>query len=488
MGESAGDRPPRPLAACSHGDHGGHSGHGDYEGHGDHGDHGGPPPPGPRAAHASEPDGELGLARATALVAGNIVGTGIFLLPAALAVFGTVGIAAFGIVTVGAIALAVVFGRLGARLPSAGGPYVYARDAFGEFPGFLNAWSFWITAWAGNAGIAFAWVGYVNYFLHWDSTAGKIAIGLAGLCIPALINLSGVRTMGTFQLVTAALKFAPLIFISVVGLAFVRADNFGPFNATAGTWAAALSGAAALVLFAYSGVESAAVAAEKVKDPIRNIGRASVYGCLACAALYMLSTVAIFGTVPQHRLVHSEAPFADAVNGMFGGGFWGGVVAACAIVSGLGALNGWTMLVAEMPLASARDGLFPSFFTRVNARDVPYVGVIAGAVLASATFVTAFAAENAFSTILLLATFTTVIPYMFSAAAQMFWLVTGGRRVEGRHLARDVAVAAVALLFTFWMVVGAGSAAVFQGTLMLLMGIPIYIWIKASRGEYGVAR
>ncbi|GII90265.1 APC family permease [Sinosporangium siamense] len=478
MGESSGEGPPGPLAADRHdGRDDGQNGRDGQDGC--DGQDGGTP-------HA--PEGELGLAQATALVVGNIVGTGIFLLPAALAAFGTISILAFGVVTVGAIALAVVFGRLGARLPAAGGPYAYSRDAFGEFPGFLNAWSFWITAWAGNAGIAFAWVGYVNYFLHWDSTLGKVAIGLFGLCLPALINLSGVRNMGTFQLVTAVLKFLPLIFISVVGLAFVRTADFGPFNATGNSWPAALSGAAALVLFAYSGVESATVAAEKVRDPVRNIARASVFGCLACAALYMLSTVAVFGTVPHDELVASEAPFADAVDNMFGGGVWGGVMAACAVVSGIGALNGWTMLVAEMPMASARDGLFPSVFAKVNARNVPYVGILAGTLFASVTFVAAFSAVNAFSAILLLATFTTAVPYMFSAAAQLFWLVTRGRRAERRHMARDVTVAAIALLFTFWMVVGAGTHAVFQGTLMLLAGIPVYIWIKASRGEYGVDR
>ncbi|GIH97963.1 amino acid permease [Planobispora siamensis] len=433
----------------------------------------------------------LGLLQATALVVGNIVGTGIFLLPASLAAFGTVSILAFGIVTLGSLALAVVFGRLGRRIPASGGPYAYARDSFGEFPGFLNAWSFWITAWAGNAGIAVAWVGYVVYFaeaafgLDWSGTGAQVVIGLIGLWIPALINLAGVTKMGLFQLVTTILKFAPLIFVAIVGLFFVQSDNFGPFNATEGSWIGAISVAAALVLFAYSGVESASIAAEKVKDPERNIGRASVYGTLACAALYMLGTVAVFGTVPHEKLVDSTAPFADAINAMFGGSAWGMVMAAFAIISGIGALNGWTLLVAEMPMAAARDGLFPKAFTRMRAGNVPWVGIVVGTVLTSITFITAFAAENAFNTILLLATFTTVVPYLFSAAAQLFWLVTGERQASRKGLGWNMTLAAVALLFTFWMIFGAGSDAVFQGTLMLLAGIPVYIWVKASRGEYG---
>ncbi|WP_283139420.1 APC family permease [Rhizohabitans arisaemae] len=439
------------------------------------------------------PGGRLGLPAATALVAGNIVGTGIFLLPAALAEFGIVGIVAFGLVTIGALTLALVFGTLGRRIPRAGGPYVYAREAFGEFPGFLTAWSFWITSWAGNAGIAYAWTGYVVYFLEgrslfglsWTGTTGQIVIGLIGIWLVALINLTGVKNMGRFQVVTVVLKFAPLLFVTVVGLFSIRMGNFGPFNATGQSVLVAVSAAAALVLFAYSGLESATVAAEKVADPRRDIGRAGFYGCLACAVLYLLSTIAIFGTVPHEELINSKTPFTDAVENMFGVGIWGGVIAACAVVSGIGALNGWTMLVAEMPMAAARDGLFPRVFTRMNPRNVPYVGVIVASVLTSLTLVLAYGATNAFDTILLLATFTTVIPYLFSTGARIFWLATGRREIALRGFAWEMTIAAVAMVFSYWMVVGAGGDAVFRGTLMLLLGIPVYVWIKVARGGYG---
>ncbi|GAA3116471.1 amino acid permease [Streptosporangium carneum] len=434
----------------------------------------------------AEEHGKLGLPAAISLIVGNIVGTGVFLLPASLAAYGTISIVAMALVSIGAIALAIVFGRLGARLPTGGGPYAYAKDAFGEFSGFWNAWSFWLTAWIGNAAIAVVWVNYVNYFLNWTSPVAQIALALVALWIPALINLSGVKNIGAFALVTAVLKFIPLIFVAVVGLFFVQGGNFGPFVATGGSWIAALSTAGALALFIYSGVESVTIVAEKVRDPARNIGKSSVYGVLICAAMYMLSTVAIFGTVPHDALVNSTAPFADAINNMFGGSVGGGIMAACAIVSGIGAINGWTMLVAEMPMAAARDGLFPSVFARESRRGVPWVGIVAGTALTSLVAVyNYFGTEDGFNKILLIATFTTVIPYFFSACAQLFWLVTGARRISGARLGRDLAVTAVAILFAFWMTYGAGMEAIFIGFLMLLVGIPVYIWTKAKRGEYG---
>jgi basic amino acid/polyamine antiporter, APA family len=448
----------------------------------------GTPAPEKPVAPTPEAGGRLGLPAAVALVVGNIVGTGIFLLPASLAAIGTISFAVLVATVIGAITLALVFGRLGARIPASGGPYAYARDGFGEFLGFLTAWSFWLTSWGGNAGIAVAWVGYVNYFLGWDSTAGKIAIGLIGLLTPALINLTGVRNIGAFQLVTTVLKFAPLVFIGIVGLFYIQSANFGPFNASGDSTWSALWLAAGIILFIFSGMESVTIVAERIKDPVRNVGRASVIGVLACSVLYLLATAAVFGTVPHEQLAESEQPFADAINNMFGGTVWGGVMAVCAIISGIGALNGWTMLVAEMPMAAARDGMFPTSFARLSRRGAPYVGIIVGTILTAVMLVFGYFQEDTFNTILLFASFTTAVPYFFSAAAQVFWMVTGGREVDRGRTIKDVVIAAVAMLFSFAIVYGSGEEAVMLGILTLLAGVPVYIWVKARRGEYGPGR
>nr|WP_281381953.1 amino acid permease [Nocardiopsis mwathae] len=419
---------------------------------------------------------------ATALVMGNIVGIGIFLLPAEMASFGTVSLVAFVLVSIGAVALAAVFGRLAARLPAPGGPYAYARAAFGDFTGFWIAWSFWITTWAGIAGIAVAWTGYANHFLGWTSTGGQAAIALVGVWIPAMVNLLGVRVMGVIQVISTVAKFVPLVVVSVIGLFFIDPANYGPFNATGGSLLMAVSMAGAVLLFVYSGVESASIAAEKVRDPRRNVGRATIIGTLACSAVYLLCLVSMMGVVPHDRLAGSQAPFALAADTMFGGDFWGAAIAAMAVISGLGAMNGWMMVVAEMPMAAARDGLFPRFLDRTNRRGVPHAGVIAGAVMASLVIIGNFyGAADAFRSIVLLATFTSVVPYFFSACAQLYWLATGARQVSTAKLVIDSVLAALALLFSLWMVLGAGAEATFQGMIIMLLGVPIYTVVKARR-------
>src|SRR3954462_11014305 len=230
-------------------------------------------------APAAQPAEGLGLNAATALVVGSIVGVGICNLPTSLAVFGPISLISMGLTTVGAIALAMLFAALSRRMPADGGPYAYARVAFGNRTGFANAWSYWITAWAGNAAIAVGWVLYVEVFINkGHDKLWSILLVLVGLWVPALINLSGIKNMGVVQIATSILKFAALAFMSTVGLFYVKSANLTPFNASGGSALSAVGGGMAIALFSYLGVETASVAAVKVRNPSRNVPRATILG------------------------------------------------------------------------------------------------------------------------------------------------------------------------------------------------------------------
>jgi len=332
---------------------------------------------------APERASQFGLGTAVALIMGSIIGVGIFNLPSSLAPIGPITLVSLGLTTVGAVALAVMFSALSRRLPADGGPYAYARVAFGNGIGFMNAWSYWITAWAGNAAIAVGWVLYVEHFINKShNTLFSIVLVLIGLWIPAVINLSGVQNMGAIQVITTILKFGALAFVSLVGLFFINTAHFTPWNVSGQSAALAIGSGMAIALFSYLGVETAAVAAGKVKDPDRNVPRATILGTLACAAVYVLSLVVIFGVLPNATLRETSAPFSAAVDTMFGGTLWGNLMAIVVIISGLGALNGWTMICAEMPLAAAKDGLFPARFKQLSRSSVPAFGIVASTLLA----------------------------------------------------------------------------------------------------------
>ncbi|MEU3777669.1 amino acid permease [Streptomyces sp. NPDC032472] len=424
---------------------------------------------------------------ATCLVMGNIIGGGIFLLPASVAPFGTISLLAFGVLTLGAIALALVFGRLAERLPQTGGPYVYARAAFGDFAGFLAAWTYWITSWVSNAALAVAAVGYLTVLFPavGDHRWSMCLAALTVQWLPALANLAGTRWVGAVQLVATVLKFAPLALVAVGGLFFFDPANLGPFQATGQSPAGALSASAAMLLFSYLGVESAAVSAGEVRDPARNVGRATVLGTLGAAAVYLLGTLSVFGLVAHDKLVASQAPFTDAVNAMFGG-TWGGTVVACAaVVSMLGALNGWTLLSAQTPYAAAKDGLFPRPF-ETKRRGVPVTGVVVTVLLASALTVYNYTAgsQGVFESLVLITTFTATVPYLLSTAAQIHLLLSGrAEQVHRGRLVRDAALAVLAFGFSMWLVAGSGYAAVYQGVLFLFAGVPVYAVMAARKAR-----
>jgi APA family basic amino acid/polyamine antiporter len=430
---------------------------------------------------------QLGLPAASALVVGSVIGTGVFGLPTALATFGPISLVAFGVVSLGSLALAIVFSWLTKRIPGSGGPYLYARAAFGEFAGFLNAWSYWLTAWAGNAAIVVALTGYVEVFINTDHNVGwSIVIAFVCLWIPALINFLGLSSMGGAQVVFTVLKIVPLALIAVIGLFFLNPANFGPFNSSGTSNWSALAGAGAVTLFAYLGIETASVAAGRVRDPGRNVPRATIYGTVACAVVYILGTLAVFGTVSNADLRKSTAPFSDAANAIFSGSWAGQVIAVVAIVSGLGCLVGWTFIVGEMPNAAAKDNMFPRFFAR-EARGVPVIGILASTVLATLLMVLAYTSfDQVFTTVVLLTVFTAVIPYLFSAAAQVYWLLSRRHPTSWPHFARDLAISIIALAFTFWALAGSGAEAVFYGAFAFFLAIPLYVWMKVSDRRRGV--
>jgi len=430
---------------------------------------------------------QFGLPTATAIVAGSIIGTGIFALPSALAPYGLTSMVAFGLVTIGAVALALVFGWLNKRVPGSGGPYLYARDAFGDFGGFLTAWCYWLTAWIGNAAIAVAWVGYVEVFVNKDHNAWwSVAIAMVGLWVPAFINLSGVKNLGWFQNITTVLKFIPLLFMATVGLFFIKTANFGKFNPSGLSLVGAISAAAAIALFVYIGLETASVVAGRVRSPERNVARATVWGTIACAFVYILGTLTVFGTVPHAALIGNSAPFSSAADAIFGGAWAGKAMGVAAIIAGLGCLNGWTLICAEMPMAAANDGLFPKQFAKLDSKEIPVFGIVVATVLAS--LITAFSYwkfQSVFTDIVLLSVLTAVIPYIFSAAAELYWMIVKGRAANWPHLARDMAVTVLALVFSFWALAGSGYQAAYFGGVTFFIGVPIYVWMKIQRKEYG---
>jgi len=422
---------------------------------------------------------QFGLLIAIALVVGNMIGSGIFLLPASLAPLGSISLLGWLFTTAGAITIALMLARLGRMMPAAGGPYAYTRRGIGNLAAFLVAWGYWVSIWSGNAAISVAFVGYMAVFF--PVLAENPALG-AGTALAAIwfltgVNALGVREAGIVQVVTTILKLLPLIAIGTLGLLYLDPGNFQPFNPSGETPFNAVTAAAALTLWAFTGLESATIPADSVKDPSRTIPRATIIGTLAVAAIYLLATVGVMGILPATDLANSTAPFADAGR-LIWGSRAGSLIAAGAAISAFGALNGWVLLQGQMPMAAARDGLFPAVFGKMSRRGTPVAGIVISSLLVTGLMALNFTASlvEQFTFIILLATLTTLIPYVFSAVAELVIFVREREKFRGERLAGASVIAVLALLYSLWAISGIGRDAVFWGFVLMLAGLPIYWW------------
>jgi APA family basic amino acid/polyamine antiporter len=436
----------------------------------------------------------MGLTSATGLVVGSIVGTGVFTMPAVLAGAGTMGIAVLAVIAVGAMLLAVLFGQLTKRVPNSdGGLYAYSRHEFGDFAGYLVGWCYWIQAWAGNAAIVASWVFYVDALLNITHPSGmeNWGIALVGLWVPAVVNLAGVRQMAWFQNVTVVLKFLPLLFVGVIGWFFVQNSNFGAFNASGGSLYSGIGIAAGVALFSFIGVEAAAITAKRVKDPRRNVARSSILGTAASALLYVLVTAAVMGLVAHHTLVNTGSPFVNAFQTIFPHSAWAvKFIAAIAVISGIGALNGWTLIVTETSRAVAQDDLFPRPFAWADRHGTAWFGILVGTALPSLLMLWSYTTKSGltvFTYLVDLTVVTVAIPYFMSAIAQLTYLVSRRRRVHGWLLARDLCVAGASVLFSMWVTFASGYQVVYQALVVLLAGLVLFAFLNARRQRLGEA-
>mgnify|MGYP000848784650 CR=1 FL=1 len=416
----------------------------------------------------------LGFWSTTALVVGSMIGSGTFLLPAALAPYGAASILGWGITLGGALLLAVTFAQLARRWPQTGGPYVYARNAFGELPGFVIAWSYWISIWCAIAAIAVAFAGSMGALFPALTATPVRAAGcaLVALWLCAGVNLAGVREAGRVQLLTTVLKVVPLLLFGGVALWFVDSSHYLPFNPSGESLPAVASATVALTLWAMIGLEAATVPAEAVHDAQRTVARATVAGTALAGIATILACTTVIGLLPAEVLSQSSAPMADAAAALWGPAF-GQLLAVVMAISCLGALNGWILLSAQLPLAAARDGVLPRAFARADGRGTPVFGILASSALATVLVVANYhrSLVALFTFSVLLSTAATLLPYVAGAAAWV-WRGTG--------LATRI-LAGAALAYGLYALVGVGSEALLWGAGLVLAGLPIYFWLRRGR-------
>jgi len=409
------------------------------------------------------------------LVAGNMIGTGLFLLPVSLASVGSISIFGWVVAATGAAALGLVFAKLGELDPQEGGPYAYARDFLGPYVGFQTNYIYWFCNWIGNVAIALAAVGYLAELIPAISHPPASVLATAAVIwVLTFTNILGPRVVGALETWTMSLALIPILAIAFFGwLWFEPAKFLAGWNTSGGSGMHAISRAASMALWAFMGIESAAVSAGVIENPKRNIPLATMFGLGISAVVYVLSSSVIMGIIPNAELQKSHAPFAEAAR--LAVGDWGMIViSVCAILKSVGSLGGWMLLVGQSAKAAADDGMFPAVFARLNRHGVPGRGlVIVGVLMTIVLFATMSPTlGQQFGRIIDLSVILIVVPYIYASVAVVKLVFDRGLPSHTFQTFKWIAIAAVA--YCLWAVKGGDPQTVVHAMIALLVSVPLY--------------
>ena len=420
----------------------------------------------------------IGFWRGWSIAVGCAIGSGIFMMPTLLAPYGLIGFGGWLIAGAGSILVALTMSRLVRRIPKTGGPYVYANEGLGHFAGFIIAWTYWIACITAIAGISIAFVSYLGFFIPAISNSALLSL-LASLVLVWLIvtlNIFSIESSAKFQVVSTLLKLLPLFFMMFLGLVGFDSNNLPEINPTNANPFILLATVTTLVMWSFVGIETATVPAENFINPEKTIPKVLIAAVLSVLTIYILVSIAIAAIVPAEELMNSSAPFALAATKILG--FSGGVIIAFgALISTLGSLNANTLTAGNITFAAARDKLLPSKFLTLSDAGTPIFSFILAGSFVSFLLMLNYTKGliDAFIFFAMLSTLSTLIAYLFCAMAELKFL-----KNEDSSKQRNTAIFLTfgTFLYAFFAIWGAGMEIVFYSFMLILVGMPMYAWMR----------
>lgn len=451
---------------------------------------------------------KLGFWVLTALVVGNMVGSGIFMLPRSLSESASpAGVISAWLVTgFGVLMTALVFGNLAIRKPKLqGGPQIYAKDLFKQgshastLSGFMSTWGYWIGNLAGNVAMITTFAGYLSTFFpiltsqaDWFTIGNftlKVGNGLTFIVCSVLlwgthtIILRGMESAGKLNFAATAAKVAGFILFIIVGLFAFEKSNMLPFMAErlddAGhsiSMMKQINNAAVNTLWAFIGVESAVVFASRARRQT-DVKRATILGLFIALGIYVGISTLVMGMLDQNTLIHSDKPLIDAISTVLGP-IGGKILAAVGLISLFGSTIGWLMLSAEVPYQAAKQGLFLPAFLKENKKGLPAFSMIVSNGLGQLFIFSTISKSisGAFDFVIVIATLSYLVPYFISSVYQLKLVVTGDTYKGDKSRVGDGIIALLSTIYSVWVII-AGTADIktfTYGMILLASGILFY--------------
>jgi len=420
----------------------------------------------------------LGLPACVSLIVGNMIGSGIFLLPASLAAIGSISLFGWVATATGSLMLALTFGLLSERLPYSGGPYVYCRASLGDFAGYQVSLAYIFANIIGDAATTVAFLAYASSFWPVLKTDPVLAfsLGTAVIWFIAALNIWGVRKVKVVQITTTLCKLTPIIMVAVVGSFHMSKDNLAVFNISGQPHIIAIANAAMLTLFAFAGLESSTVPAEHIDNPSVTIKRATIIATFIASVIYIASTTALIGMISPIKLASSTAPFADAGRIIFGDWAYN-IFAIAGMVSCFSATLGFLFITGQTTMTVANDGLLPEILAKRNRRNMPVYAYLATALIMTGVLSLNYTKHltEQFTLLITLSDFFILIPYLYTSIAAMRLFK---RNEKGFWTALFVAV--LACIYSLFAMIGSGRDGLYYGLLLLLALSPFYAFTRKT--------
>jgi APA family basic amino acid/polyamine antiporter len=372
-----------------------------------------------------------------------IIGAGIFGLPSKVyALAGAHSLIAFVVCAIVVALIILCFAEVGSRFNDTGGPYLYAREAFGSAVGFEVGWLMWLarlTAFAANCNLL---VDYLGFFWapatthYWREIV--IIVVVAAL---AAVNVAGVRNAALVTNIFTVGKLVPLILFVAVGLFFINTQNY---SFVAHPQYSAFSSSVLVLVYAFSGFEMAAIPAGEVRDPQRNLPLALLTAIAVVAAIYITVQIVCIGTLPA--LATSQRPLADA-SAVFLGRAGGAIISAGVLVSIVGNLNVIILSGSRLPFAMAERGELPRLISVTHERfRTPHIAIIITSAVALALTL-----WSTFSKQVNLSVIARLVSYSVTCVALLLFRRRSDAPPALFKAPAGKTVAAVALLLALWL-------------------------------------
>jgi len=418
----------------------------------------------------------MNLMQLTFIVAVNMMGSGIIMLPTNMAQVGAISLLSWIVTALGSMAIAYGFAQAGLFNQRPGGMSAYAEDAYGKSGYFLVFFLYFLSLAIGNVAIAISAVGYLAAFfpvLKATPIATCMSV-IALLWLTTAANFGGPSVTGRIGSVTVWGVIIPVGLLSIIGWFWFKPDVFAAaWNPKGMSLLEGMGSSIALTLWAFLGMESAAQNSAAVENPKRDVPLACMFGTLGAAVIYILSTTVIQGIVPNEELAKSTGPFGAAYAHMFSPAV-GSIIMVLAVVACLGSLLGWQFTIATTGKSAADERMFPAFFSKVNSMGAPIIGMIVLGVVQSLLALSTISPSlsEQFSVLVNLAVVTNVVPYVIALSSLMVMMQAAG--VGEAVYRRNVAIALVAMLYSVYAIYASGKDAVLGG--MLVTGLTFVIW------------